>query len=141
MTVLSTAVSYIWGLDATKEKRTLHKTVLELNIVHISRLILKIIVTIFLSEFCVRSIISLMSLPVRQICSQVVRSCIFHPYDWFSRLSGLAFSNPAICSRVVRSHVRFSPLLFVAGLSRPAFSTPAICSSVVRPCVFNHCDY
>ena len=51
-----------------------------------------------------------MSLPIRQICSHVVRSCIFHPCDWFSRCQVS----------------RFSPLLFVPELSGLAFSTAAI---------------
>ena len=75
-----------------------------------------------------------MSLPVRQICSQVVRFCI---------------STPVIRSSVVRSCF-FQPLPFVPPLSGPAFSslchsflrcqvllfpTSAIRSSVVRFCL------
>ena len=111
---------------------------------------------------------------------QVVRSCMFHPCDWFSHcqvlhvpplrlvlaLSGPACSTPVIGSRIVRSrvfhpcysfldcqarvfHLCYSfpgyqvlhvpPLRLVLALSGLAFSTPAIRSRVVRSCVFHLC--
>ena len=51
-----------------------------------------------------------MSFPVWQICSHVVRACIFQACDWFSRCQSL----------------RFPPLPFVPPLSGSAFSTAAI---------------
>ena len=120
-------------------KIILHKAVLQLNIVHFSRIILKIKVAIFFFCNLRQKSCKPMSSPVRQICFQVVRPCIFHP---------------TIGSRVCQVS-RFPPLLFVPGLSDLAFSTPAIrslfvkscvfhpaiCFSFVRSCVFNHCDY
>ena len=76
-----------------------------------------------------------MSLSVQHICSQVVRSWLFDPWDWFSRQ--VSHFPPAVSGcQVLRisphsfvpplSVLCFPPLPFILPLLGPAFSTTAI---------------